>query len=109
MGDSSMQSLLPSIMHFDHDNLPSFVKPLEEKYLCVSCNHLLKPPIRQTPCGHRICEQCILMNLFAEHEEIDCPGNEEDCVKLRKDEVKKLFLFNVGLNIYVVIYKLYLS
>ncbi|XP_069494207.1 TNF receptor-associated factor 3 [Ambystoma mexicanum] len=41
-----------------------FLKPVEEKYKCEKCQLVLCNP-RQTECGHRFCETCMLAMLSA--------------------------------------------
>ena len=88
MGDNSMSSLSASMLMFDDfetRNLPIFEKQPDEKYMCANCKKLLRPPIKQTKCGHRLCDECV-NKMFEQQEEMPCPG-DEDCVILQKHEV----------------------
>ncbi|XP_013383071.1 TNF receptor-associated factor 3-like [Lingula anatina] len=68
---------------------PNFVH-LDERYKCAKCKDALLNPM-QTSCGHRICELC-LDSLFGENQvEVMCPGGEEDCDKLNKNDVNSVF------------------
>ena len=67
-------------------SLPEFVKPIDDKHLCAKCGQLLRPPVKQSLCGHRMCSKCV-EEMFNGVEEVECPGREDDCVPLRKDEV----------------------
>lgn len=51
-----------------------FVEPPEPKYCCEECRLVLCQP-RQTECGHRFCETCIL-NLLSKPNPV-CPADKE--------------------------------
>ncbi|XP_013381076.1 TNF receptor-associated factor 3 [Lingula anatina] len=62
---------------------------MDARYKCVKCNNMLRRPL-QTSCGHRMCDICV-DELFAEHgDTADCPGREEDCDQLRKNDPKSI-------------------
>ena len=67
---------------------PTLVHALDEKHICVFCRNLLRPPIKQTLCGHRVCETPCEKEMFSGGEErVKCPGNEEDCCELKRTDV----------------------
>ena len=70
------------------EKLPTFAKELDMKYICEFCKNILRPPVKQTPCGHRFCAQCVV-DMFGEHSESKCPGNEDECVILTPHEVRQ--------------------
>ena len=56
-----------------------FVKEVDKaKYTCPHCERILRPQVKQTPCGHRLCGACV-DDLFENARHICCPANEEDC------------------------------
>ena len=63
-----------------------------EKYLCCKCRDLLRPPVRQTSCGHRLCLLCLDDHLKSSNTL--CPGQDledEPCVDLAEDGAVSLF------------------
>ena len=64
----------------------TFVDQVDEKFACISCKNVLRPPVLQAICGHRICQICA--HLLLEHEEeVQCPGKEDDCEMMSNNEV----------------------
>ncbi|XP_014344042.2 TNF receptor-associated factor 3 isoform X1 [Latimeria chalumnae] len=59
----------------------TFVLPVESKYKCEKCHHVLCNP-RQTECGHRLCETCI--NAVLSSIRPQCPACE---MLISKDKV----------------------
>ena len=69
-----------------------FIK-LEEKYKCQKCHHVVREAM-QTPCGHRICQNCV-EELFSNGvDKVKCPAEDEDCAEMHKHQVDIHFLFN---------------
>ena len=68
--------------------LPRFTEAVDvEKYKCVQCQGMLRPPVRQTMCGHRLCAICLEEVLQSENTM--CPGQEDDeeeCVDLKSPD-----------------------
>ena len=58
---------------------PHFVENIGNKYNCVSCNDYLRQPIKQLPCGHRICEKCV-GEVRQAGTNTRCPGKDDECV-----------------------------
>ena len=75
-GASSMFISFQNYMNIDDG--AQFVVPLSGKYLCVYCKDGLRIPVKQTECGHRLCNLCIDQLLIDDHS-VRCPQGEEDC------------------------------
>ena len=74
--------------------LPRFTEAVDiDKYRCVKCKQMLRPPVRQTMCGHRMCAICL--DELLQSDDTMCPGeddDDEDCVDLKlPDAVSSLF------------------
>ena len=65
---------------------PLFVK-LEEKYKCQKCHGVVRDSM-QTPCGHRLCKNCVEEMFTNGVEKVPCPANDEDCLEMTKKEVR---------------------
>ncbi|XP_041353713.1 TNF receptor-associated factor 3-like [Gigantopelta aegis] len=63
---------------------PDFVH-LDDRYKCCYCKHVLRNSM-QTRCGHSLCEKCV-DEIFASGEPIDCPAAEEDCERLKRNDI----------------------
>jgi len=67
---------------------PEFVKELELINKCPQCKGVLRDPI-QLMCGHLVCNNTCLENLFAGDTEIVC--NYENCgMLIQKSQVSVL-------------------
>ena len=53
---------------------------------CVQCRNLLRPPVQQTPCGHRMCQACV-EHIFDYRIVSHCPAKCTDCVDITKQKV----------------------
>ena len=66
--------------------------PYLAKFACVLCKTTLNPPVKQTPCGHRLCHSCVQIALL-EDRNVDgsaittssrtsfaCPAAQTNCV-----------------------------
>ena len=69
-----------------------FVENIDKaKYTCPYCQKILRPRVKQTPCGHRLCGVCV-EQMFEHEEHVTCPANEEDCeVNITKNQVSLIF------------------
>ena len=83
------------------ETLPHFVRPPDDKYECVHCKRTLRPPVKQTQCGHRLCGICV-DEVFAEGENVACPG-DEDCDTLTRKQVRSYFRLANSLNVIVLV------
>lgn len=63
---------------------PQVVHP-NDKYICPVHLGLLRDAV-QTPCGHRMCAQCVGSYLADSPSKI-CPANEEDCEQITASNV----------------------
>lgn len=52
-----------------------------ERFKCVKCTETLRPPVKQTQCGHRLCSLCV-DEIRHSGGSMVCPGGEPDCVSL---------------------------
>lgn len=77
---SSSQPMSLFILPEDQQSLPDFVNEVDEKYLCIKCQHVLYPPVRQLLCGHRMCRNCIT-TLRQTAGDTKCPGEDDDCAE----------------------------
>ena len=68
------------------DTIPKFPPSVDiEKYKCCKCLSVLRPPVRQTICGHRLCGSCLEEVLKS--DDTMCPGqafDDEGCVDLKE-------------------------
>ena len=68
------------------DQLPEFADDVEPAHRCCSCGEVLRQP-KQTPCGHRICTPCIVVQNFDAGQSFRCPAGEDECVSMTINEV----------------------
>ena len=83
-----VSGIFPSLAD-DDGSAPPLPEPAEDvdpTYLCCSCHELLRQP-KQTPCGHRICNPCVVvLTQKFDTERFRCPADEEECVDMTIDE-----------------------
>ena len=64
---------------------PEFVR-LDSKYMCQKCQGVVREAM-QTPCGHRLCQNCVNEMFVDDKSKVQCPANDEDCTEMSKEEV----------------------
>ena len=85
----------PAMPPYMDGPMPEFVS-LDDKYICVYCEKLLKQP-QQTMCGHRICGTCV-DTMLKDKPSVNCPGGDELCEAIGKESV------GICLSCYIHIY-----
>ena len=82
----------PSVSLFSADIIPKFPAGVDvEKYKCCKCLGMLRPPVRQTICGHRLCGACLDEVLGSDNTM--CPGqayDDEGCADLSEPDAVRL-------------------
>ena len=71
---------------------PEFVR-LDSKYMCQKC-HMVVREAMQTPCGHRLCQNCVNEMFVDDKVKVQCPANDEDCTEMSKNEVCAINIIN---------------
>ena len=64
-----------------------FAQKIDETYICEYCKDILSPPVRQTQCGHRLCQKCVDVMFMEQLGPVECPGHDDDCMPLSMCEV----------------------
>lgn len=57
----------------------------KQRFQCVQCKETLRPPVKQTQCGHRLCSICLDEIRNSDGDTV-CPGGESDCMSLKSAE-----------------------